>query len=428
MLARAASRNPVFWALLVACLAAGSLGHLHFINRVYLPMNHSDLLPCWSGTRAVLAGSDPWSGDIVLRLQQPYYAGAPQTVVRPEPQEFWYPAPVVVLMAPFTSLEWTKLRLIFLLVVPPLLALAVWLCLPGFRLQISVRARVVVLLIVLLSWPVVWGLRLQQLSVVVALAVFLAWALLYRGWQVVPGVLLALTTIKPQVAAPLLLWILVWSIARRKWRLIGALVASLALLLVASETMMPGWVPRWLAALGRYHAVTHATPELERVFGHWIGMAIAAAIVIAAAVSLWRLRRCEVHSPEFAAAAGLALAVAVLLSPMNPPIIYNYIFLTPAVLLIVFAPPADPSAAKLRVLLIAQVCFDILAAPVSALAETVLEPSAFWTVLPFLDFLLPVLATAILLLETWRMGRGNQGVPSTAMSGRAGTVSGRVQG
>jgi hypothetical protein len=168
--------------------------------------------------------------------------------------------------------------------------------------------------------------------------------------------------------------------------------------------MMPRWIPRWTAALGRYPAVTHATPDLERVFGHWGGMALGGAIAISAAFSLWRLRRCDERSPAFAAAASLALAMAVLLSPMNPPIIYNYIFIIPAVLLILFTRAGHPAAAKLRILLIAQVVFDILAAPVSALAETLMKPSSFWTVLPFLDFLLPVLATAILLLETWRMG------------------------
>lgn len=374
---------------------------MHLITRAYLPANHSDLLPIWSGTRAALAGQDPYSGDIVIRMQMPWYAGAPKAIIHPEPQEFWYPGQMVVVFAPFASMSWTTERLIYLAIVPAALAVTLWLATGFLAPGLSLSKKWLVVTMTLFSWPVVWGLRLQQMSLVVAVMVFLASYWLARGKQIVPGVLLAAATIKPQLVLPLLLWIVIWAIVQNRWRLIAAFGGTLAILLGIDEFIMPGWVPHWLNAIQRYRAVTHSSPQLELAFGHWAGLTLSIAILVACGITFARLRNSPPGSWEFNAATALALAAAVLISPFNPPIMYNYIFLLPALLLILFHKPCNRAAAVLRIVLIIQVVFDIVAPAISVIGENLAGISSFWTVLPFLDFLLPSVATAILLLETW---------------------------
>lgn len=388
------------WALLTIVLAA-SLWHLHVITRFYLPANHSDLLPVWSGTRAALAGMNPYSGDVVIRMQAPWYADAPKTIIHPEPQEFWYPGQAVVLFAPFASISWPAERLLYLTVVPPGLALIFWLATGFLEPRLSPSRRLIVVTLALFSWPVVWGTRLQQMSLIVAVMVLLSWYLIARGRQIAPGIPLAIATIKPQLVLPLLLWILIWAVARSRWRLIAAFSVTLAILIAIAERIMPGWIPHWVTAIHRYRAITHSSPQLELAFGHWVGLALGIAVLAVTSITFVRLRNCLPGSREFNLATALGLAVAVLISPFNPPIIYNYIFLLPALLFIIFNKPRTGVAAVIRTLLILQLTFDIFAPSISVIGESLTGPSSLWTVLPFLDFLLPSLATASLLLEVW---------------------------
>lgn len=393
-------RAIVGWVLLAVALAA-PFWHLHVITRVYLPINHSDLLPIWSGTRAAMNGKDPYSGNIVIQLQDRWYADAPKTIIHAEPQEFWYPAHIIVLFAPFGSASWSTLRLLYLTILPPLLALVFWNIAGVLKPCLSARIRHLVVAIALCSWPVIWGLRLQQMSVVVMLLVLLSWYFLARGQQIAPGILLAFSTIKPQLVLPLLIWFLIWAGSRSMWRMLASFAGALAILLGIAEWLLPGWIPRWLNSIRQYQAMTHSSPQLETAFGYWPGMAIGAVILALVLIGFLRLRRCSPGSRQFNIATGLALAAAVLVAPFNPPIIYNYCFLFPAVVLISFHKSRNRLVAAARVLLLVQLAFDIFAPAVSVLGETLAGSSNLWTVLPFLDFLLPSIATGILLLEIW---------------------------
>ena len=61
---------------------------------------------------------------------------------------------------------------------------------------------------------VVQGIRLQQLSLLVAPMVAASIYFLTRNRQVASGILLGLATIKPQIALPLAAWLMLWASAR----------------------------------------------------------------------------------------------------------------------------------------------------------------------------------------------------------------------
>lgn len=394
--AAAMRRRGVVWvALLIAALAAG-LWFVHVLDRT-LPATRSDLLPRWVGTQAALEGKDPYSPEVTRRIQTVFYGHALTATDRANPEAFYYPATVVVILAPLARLTWNETRLVYLLLVCPLLAWSLWLCARSVAPEAGRVQRVLLVGFALCSWPAMWGLRMQQLSLPVAILIFAAWYLLARGRAAVPGILLALATIKPQLVLPVLLWLLVWAIAGRRWRLIAWFAATLAVLLGATEWLAPGWCGHWLASLGGYGA--YATPPLEHLLGRRLGLAATAAMAGWSAVALWRLRRSAADSRAFVVAMSLALATTVCLVPTNLTLIYNYVLLFPAVVLLILWKPGSRVAGTIRLLALARLGLDFAVLAGAAVSDAAGHFSAALGFLVFSDYLLPVLVTAGLLVE-----------------------------
>ena len=391
------SRRPgaitdVLVVLGVLSLLAAALWHLH-LDDYQLGFSYSDLLPRWAGTRLALHGIDPYNDSILAAIQTSYHVRA---------QPFLYPAHVILYLLPLAPLTLLSAQIVFLVVVTPLFAWSLGLTMKTLGLPVSRRVRIWVVLLACVSWPAMWALRLQQFTLVVAALVFIAWSLIARGRQVLPGILLALATIKPQLILPLLLWLLVWAILRRQGRLIVAFVVTLAILLETTEKLVPGWIPHWYLAVSNYSDARHTAPPLVAIFGHRIGLVLTAMLAIAAGLALLRLLRSRAGSREFTLAMSLALAVTLCLVSAAPTMIYNDVMLFPALLILAFEKPQDRFASALRFLALLLLCWDFAAVPIAATAELLGGPSNFWNGFPFIDTVLPVLVTLALSIEVLR--------------------------
>lgn len=402
-----ALRWPLVWLALLTVAAASSLIYLHIVDTRYMPASHSDLLPRWVGARAALHGENPYSGNVLRQIQIAYY-GRPLTAAdHVSPQAFFYPATIIPLLAPLAALSWPAARLAFLLVMCPLLAWSFWLCMRAIGLPRSRLGRGIVLLFACFSWPVIWGLRQQQPGLPVMVAIFLAFALLSRRRQTLPGILLALATIKPQLVLPLLLWLLMWAVSRYMWRLIASFAGTLALLLAATGVMVPGWFGAWRAQMRAYTGITHTSLPLEWTLGHWGGLGITVLLAGACALVLWRLRRCEPESPQFGLAVSLVLALTVLLVLADPSMIYNNILLLPACLILIFTKPEGQVVPLVRILALVQIAWDFAALPLAVVGHSSGKALAFWISLPFRDYLLAALATVAVLIAAAQSNRAD---------------------
>ena len=399
------------WLLVLAAVVAAPLWYIHIINR-YLPSTKSDLLARWVGTRAALRGEDPYSPQVLREIQTAYYGAPLAPGDGANPQAFLYPAPVVLLLAPLAKLPWDGARLAFLLLAAPLLGWSLWLCLKSLSLPGRGWQSAAILICCFFSWPVMWGLRVQQMTLLpVASLVFIAWFLLTRGDAVLPGLLLAVATIKPQLVLPLLLWLFLWAGLRRRWTLAAAYAGGVAALSLATELVVPGWFGHWRASLSHYRDATHTALSLEHVLGHWAGLTLTALLAAASAAALWRLRRNAPELREFGLAVSLALATTVCLLPTNAPLIYNDVLLVPGCLVLIFSRPRGAAAAIARALALAQVGWDFLVLWAAAGSDAVGHMPAVLALLPFQDFLLPELVTLALILVSLK--------PSEVLAGRA---------
>jgi len=313
--------------------------------------NLSDLYPRWLGTRELLLHHrDPYSREVTLEIQEGYY-GRRLDAARPndpkDQQGFAYPAYVVFLLAPFVGLPFPALMIAFYWLLALLTAGSVWLWLRVLRWPLPPIAVAACIVFTLGSFPAVQGIKLQQLSLLVAALLAGSAACVAAGFLSFGGALLALATIKPQLAWPLAAWLLLWAVSdwRSRRKFVFTFCVMTALLLGGAEIVLPGWWRKFAAAIGEYHRYTQNQSVLEVSLNQFLGPLVSASVVraggqmlaaiavLACSVVLWTARRVEPEDPLFASAMGLVLALTVLVVPMYAP--YNQVLLLPAILLLV---------------------------------------------------------------------------------------------
>jgi hypothetical protein len=390
------ARWPLVLPILLVLSVAAPLWHIHVVDRA-MPPRHNDLITRWIPMQAALRfGQDPYSPQATRQIQTAYY-GRPLTPADDmEPQYFAYPAYLVVLMSPFARLPWTAACLGFVLIAPPLLFLSFWACMRSLNIPVSRGKAALAAFLSLCSWPVMWGLRLQQPTLLIAVALFLGCYFLNRNHSVAAGILLALSTLKPQMVLPLLLWLLLWACVQRSWSLIASFAVTLALLLLSAEAMVPGWFGHWRASVRGYGP--HTELPLQTIAGPLPGLILTAALLGWCFLVLWNLRRSPAGSPQFALAIALSLAIGVCCTLTKLAVIYDQILIVPGCLLLIFSKTEDYYPSLARRITLAMLIWGFASIYIAILGETFFGPSDFWDGVPCRNLLLPVLVTVALAL------------------------------
>ena len=375
--------------------------------------NLSDLYPRWLGARELLRhGRNPYSAEITREIQQGYY-GRPLDASRADDpkdkQAFAYPAYVVFLMAPTTDLPFNTVQLGFRWLLAGLAVASVLLWLYVLRWKPAWEITMIFVVLTLGWFPMVQGMKLQQLSLLVAGLLAGSAACLVSGWFLLAGGLLALATIKPQLAWPLTLWLLVWAGSdwRSRRRFVFAFSIAMLLLLGGAQLILPGWLPMFVAGLGQYRQYTQSQSVLTSLFGIVLGRIVVAACVLASATCVWRLRRKAASSAGFGQALGFILALTVVIVPMYAP--YNQVLLIPAILTLlrsdISGEPVLPAIRRAR----AVGCFVLVWAWIATMALAVFYPwmtpqlrQRLWPLPLYSSFMVPVFVFGLALLNTWR--------------------------
>lgn len=404
---------------MLALLCAGSMWF--YVQRVLIPYekadaaaherprgNLSDLYPRWLGARELLRHHrNPYGDDITREIQQGYYGRAldPNRPNDPKDQQgFAYPVYVVFLLAPVMDLPFDEVQAFFYWLLLGLTAASVWLWLRALRWWLPALAIATCIVFTLGSFPAVQGIKLEQLSLLVAALLAGAAACVASGFLFCGGGLLALATIKPQLAWPLVAWLVVWAVCdwRKRWRFLFGFGLVMALLLAAAEIILPGWWAMFFEALQRYHRYTQNQSVLliPGVFSE----IVTVVLVLACGFLLWKLRGESANAEKFGAAISLVMALTVLVVPMYAP--YNQVLLVPAILVLARDRTLLTSRSRaIRFLYLAGVlaltwqwiasiglsCIYLFASPALALSG--------WKWPFFATFILPVLVFALIFLD-----------------------------
>ena len=422
--------RPLFIvALAVAIVASGSTWF--YVNHILRAQqiadaalhdrprgNLSDLYPRWLGARELLQHRrNPYDADITREIQQGYY-GRPLDPARPDDpkdqQGFAYPVYVVFLLAPTVGLPFDAVQTGFRWLLVALAAGSVLLWLKVLRWKASLAVKLILITLILGWLPIVQGLKLQQLTLLVAGLLAACGACLAGGWLFCAGGLLALATIKPQLAWPLVLWLLIWAVSdwRSRRRFVFGFGLTMLLLLGGAELVLPGWLRMFFEAIGQYHHYTQNQSVLVVLFGSVVGHILEVASVLVCALCLRSARREPATSATFGRAFGLVLALTVAIVPMFAP--YNQVLLVPAILALVLREnsgdpilPAIRLAGRVGAVLVAWPWIATLSLSAIYVWMTPGLRERIWPVPFYANFVMPILIFGLALLDTWMSATHN---------------------
>jgi MFS family permease len=304
-----------------------------------------DLYPRWVGTRNLfLYGRSPYSIETSHEIQMAFYGHfiTPQDFTRPplrgryeDEQRFAYPIYVVFLMAPTIYLDFSRIEAwapVALGVIAAATALFAVLLLDW---DLPPLMLVSLLLLVVGSPQIEQAMRHQQLSIVVGLALTGAGWCVHKNHLATAGLMLAVATIKPQMAVLPIAWFLTWASGewRRRWRLVGGFAGTMAIFVGMGEVLAPGWVGDFIAGIEAYNHYFPTTSILGVILGNTFGYIVGIFIVLATLVLGWKNRGVRGDSQGFVIVFAFFLMMTIVAFPLM--ILYNHsLLILPAVLVL----------------------------------------------------------------------------------------------
>jgi hypothetical protein len=346
--------------LLLALSILSACSMWHFVTHVWgagQSAEFSDLYARWWGAHELLLHRrDPYSPAVTREIQIVIY-GAPVATSNPGDAAelaggFAYPIYVAFLMWPTVYLSFPVAQAIFLglFVALTLVSLRLWLY--ALRWRLPATEFGILAVFTLGSFPVLQGLKLQNLSLLVAFLAAAAMASLAADYFVVAGLLLAGATIKPQFVILLIPWLALWIMGdwQRRRRLALSFLAAMSGLILGSEMLAPGWITRFLTVVRAYRHYTFGHSLLDVWFTPRIGAVVAAMLLLAVLALGWRCRSCPAQSSRFFLASSLMLATTLVVIPTLEP--HSHLLLLPGILFLLRYGGAIWRASKLARLLL----------------------------------------------------------------------------
>lgn len=315
------------------------IGILTWSNYQYASQNAggNDFLVHWVGTRTLLTeGISPYSDETALRIQTLAYGRA----ARPGEHELRvaYPLYSILVFFPFALVkDYLLARALWMTTLEIALVLLSVVC-----MQLTNWKPKLLTLALFLVFTIFWYHALRPLIngnavILVALALAGAMLALRSGGEELAGVLLAFSTIKPQVVVVVVLFFMYWGIRQRRWKFLGWFWGTLALLSASAALLVPNWIWQNFVEVVRYpgynppgtpgSALATWLPEI----GPRIGWAITAIVGVLLLVE-WYLAARSREFPHLLWAFCLTLVGAQWIGIQTDP--GNFIVTMPALVLI----------------------------------------------------------------------------------------------
>jgi hypothetical protein len=279
---------------------------------------------------------NPYTSEMTARIQMGVFGRVIDAHRPGDPlpylAHFPYPLYTDFLVAPVALVSFPTLQMIGSVVAPLLVVAGLLLWLQVINLRLSPSNTIALCLLTLTTYPILQGMYALQLTLLVAALLAGAVNLLVKGHLILPGILLGMASVKPQLMFLPALFLMLWAISdlRKRKALVLAFAGTLAFLLVVSEIVLPGWLRTWAHALFEYRHYDEP-PLSQYILGPTLGNIVAGMLIVAVAILIFRARLAPADSTQFASTVALLLAITVPLVPSSIAV-YDQILLVPAVL------------------------------------------------------------------------------------------------
>lgn len=250
-----------------------------------------DFAATYSFARAWLKTQNPFDSDSARSM---FVEGGGASILVPSPRHLpsvYLPTAFPVL-APFAILPWSVARVFFLVTGLACLAVATWALLDIAGTALGPIRRLVFVSCVLAFGPIHTSIAKGQATTLVFAAVALALVLLRRERALAAGFAVAVATaLKPQLAAPILAYLLFRG-GLRFWVAWGAALATLLVIALTWMGSVTDWFPQWLGnvrASSTAGAVNDSSPlnplayhliNLEPAISRHLPLGVSRAVVL----------------------------------------------------------------------------------------------------------------------------------------------------
>lgn len=327
----------IFMPGVLAVRAATGLGHGYSFG--------NDFYQVWlTARKCVPERCDVYSPEMTREIQMGLYGRLLDSRIPTDPVDrriFPYPAFTDLLFWPASQLPFEVVRIALVPILAVLVVTTILMWLRAFAWRLHWPWIVALVLLVLTSYPALEGLYAGQLGLIVGFLLASSVLALQRGRLLLAGVLLALSTIKPQTTVLVILYFLLWSFADwpRRSRFLAGLFSTMFLLMGASLAVWPHWIISWLNTLVAYHGYT--TPPLVKEilldplgsYASRFARLITAVLIVVALVLSWRNRRAALDSIQFWRTFSLLLAITTI-AILPGQAVYDHLILLPGILLL----------------------------------------------------------------------------------------------
>jgi hypothetical protein len=267
-----------------------------------------------------------------VKIQRAYYGHAlaqdlQAEHARTDEQRFAYPIYVVFLMAPSVPFDFGTVHRWVPLALALLVGSAVILCLDILTWRPAWEAVAALALFTIGSPEIVQGLRLRQLGLLVGFLIVLAAWFITKGRLACAGLILALSTIKPQMMILPLVWFLIWTAGRwrERWQLAAGFIIGLAVLIGMGEFVLPGWISSFISGVHAYKRYVVMKSLLDIALGDLPSQVLSGIFLLAILCIAWQQRKSLASSPGFVFTLCFVLLAEAITFPLFPP--FNQVLL-----------------------------------------------------------------------------------------------------
>ena len=267
-------RDPLLLGLLII-LICGALIGLTWMNYRFSVQNPggNDFLARWMGARKwLIEGISPYDQRVSLATQEMIYGHPADPEKGEDINHFVYPLTSMIFFAPFGLLEYLPARALWMTVLELSL---VGLAIVSMRLVRWQPKPLWIVLLVLFNLLWYHGVRtivIGQFAAIEALLIVAALLMIRDKKDIGAGILLALSTSKPQMAFLVIPFILIWAYSRRRFYLIWSFFASMLGLFILSLVFIPDWPLQMLQQILEYPSYTRTGSPLDIIAANVPGL------------------------------------------------------------------------------------------------------------------------------------------------------------
>jgi hypothetical protein len=254
--------RSVLKIILLLLAVVGMVSALFWANYRFSSDNPggNDFLARWMGAQYwVMRGISPYDPQVSLATQRVIY-GRPAVPEEGEDKaHFVYPLHSMIFFGPFGAMNYTTARAAWMTLLElSLFGLAV-VSLRLIRWQPGFILTAVLILFSIVWYHSVRTVMVGQFAGINALLIALALLAMQRRHDIAAGVLLALSTAKPQMAFLIVPFILLWALSKGRRDIILSTLVTFVMLMAVTLVLLPSWPMEWLQQLVDYPSYTYQT-------------------------------------------------------------------------------------------------------------------------------------------------------------------------